>query len=224
MASRRGTPVSRRAGPATPKRRPKGSKNLATLLDEKVTVTEVGRRRRITKRELVIKQPVNKSAAADLRPVKQLPDIVQGAERRAGTSQALPSPPASTAADEEVIGELRKRMERDIRAKIAAEQADETFTVSRYEALLRADFAGFAHRPFCELNPRAGFSIHWHFRSDRGQARRGSGRPADHQTAVAPPEVALGLGRLSSVVSRAQPAHADSLRQLCVGPCRQIVA
>jgi hypothetical protein len=123
MASRRGTPVSRRAGPATPKGRPKGSKNLALLLDEKVTVTEVGRRRRITKRELVIKQLVNKSAAADLRAVKQLTDIVQGVERRAGTSQGLPSPPASTAADEEVIGELRKRMERDIRAKIAAEQA-----------------------------------------------------------------------------------------------------
>jgi len=85
--------------------------------------TEVGRRRRITKRELVIKQLVNKSAAADLRAVKQLTDIVQGVERRAGTSQAPPSPPASTAADEEVIGELRKRMERDIRAKIAAEQA-----------------------------------------------------------------------------------------------------
>jgi hypothetical protein len=41
-----------------PKGRPKGSKNLATLLnqalDEKVMVTEDGRRRRITKRELVI--------------------------------------------------------------------------------------------------------------------------------------------------------------------------
>ena len=41
-----------------PKGRPKGSKNLATLvnqaLDEKVMVTENGRRRRVTKREQVI--------------------------------------------------------------------------------------------------------------------------------------------------------------------------
>ena len=39
---------------------------------------------------------------------------------------------------------------------------DETFTAARYEALLRADFAGFAHRAFCELNPRAGFAMNWH--------------------------------------------------------------
>jgi len=40
---------------------------------------------------------------------------------------------------------------------------DETFTAARYEALLRADFAGFAHRAFCELNPRANFAMNWHF-------------------------------------------------------------
>ena len=40
---------------------------------------------------------------------------------------------------------------------------DETFTAARYEALLRADFAGFAHRAFCELNPRATFAMNWHF-------------------------------------------------------------
>jgi predicted phage terminase large subunit-like protein len=35
--------------------------------------------------------------------------------------------------------------------------------MARYEALLRDDFAGFAHRAFCELNPRAGFVMNWHF-------------------------------------------------------------
>ena len=108
-----------------PKGRPEGSKNLATLLtealDEKVQVTEDGKRRRITKRELVIKQLVNKSAAADLRAIKQLTDIVQGVERRSEASPAPQPQPAFTAADEEVIAELRKRIERDIRAKIAAE-------------------------------------------------------------------------------------------------------
>jgi hypothetical protein len=109
-----------------PKGRPKGSKNLATLLtealDEKVQVTEDGKRRRVTKRELVIRQLVNKSASADLRAIKQLTDIVERAERRAGDSPAAPPTQAFTAADEEVIAELRKRIERDIRAKIAAEQ------------------------------------------------------------------------------------------------------
>jgi hypothetical protein len=110
-----------------PKGRPKGSKNFATLLgqalDEKVSVTEDGRRRRVTKREVVAKQLVNKSAQADLRAIKQLVDIVERVERQSGTSPAAPTPPAFSAADEEIIAELKERMERDIRAKIAAENA-----------------------------------------------------------------------------------------------------
>jgi Family of unknown function (DUF5681) len=108
-----------------PKGRPKGSKNFATLLgqalDEKVSVTEDGRRRRVTKREVVAKQLVNKSAQADLRAIKQLVDIVERVERQSGTSPAAPTPPAFSAADEEIIAELKASMERDIRAKIAAE-------------------------------------------------------------------------------------------------------
>jgi len=99
-----------------PRGRPKGSKNLATLLDEKVQVTEDGKRRRVTKRELVAKQLVNKSAAADLRAIKQLTDIVEQVERRSGAAPAPPPPPA----DEEVIAEPRNWLERDIRAQIAA--------------------------------------------------------------------------------------------------------
>ena len=110
-----------------PKGRPKDSKNFATLLgqalDEKVSVTQDGRRRRVTKRELVAKQLVNKSASADLRAIKQLVDIVERVERQSGASPAPPPPPAFGAADEEVIAELKNRMERDIRARIAAENA-----------------------------------------------------------------------------------------------------
>jgi len=117
----------RRSG--NPKGRPKGSKNLATLLtealDEKVQVTEDGKRRRVTKRELVIKQLVNKSASADLRAIKQLTDIAERAARHAADSPAAPPPPAITAADEEVIAELRKRIERDIRARITAEKTQD---------------------------------------------------------------------------------------------------
>jgi hypothetical protein len=54
---------------------------LSEALDGRVTVTENGRRQRITRRELVIKQLVNKSAWADLSAIKQLTDIVQEADR-----------------------------------------------------------------------------------------------------------------------------------------------
>jgi len=104
-----------------PKGRPKGSKNLATLLnqalDEKVYVTEDGVRRRVTKRELVIKQLVNKSATADLRAIKQLTDIVERVEPRTGASQAPAEPPQLTATDREVIELFVARLRRQIAAE-----------------------------------------------------------------------------------------------------------
>ena len=113
-----------------PKGRPKGAKNLATLvnqaLDEKVMVTQDGRRRRITKREQVITQLVNKSAAADLRAIKQLTDIVQGFERCREGSAAAPSEPAQlTAPDREVVELFVARLRRQIAAEEAAAAADE---------------------------------------------------------------------------------------------------
>jgi len=36
--------------------------------------------------------------------------------------------------------------------------------LAEYEALLRADFAGFAERAFHELNPQTDFATNWHFR------------------------------------------------------------
>src|SRR5204862_2500283 len=54
-----------------PRGRPKGSKNLPTLLtealNESVVVAENGRRRKITMRQAIIKQLVKRSATADLR-------------------------------------------------------------------------------------------------------------------------------------------------------------
>ena len=116
-----------------PKGRPRGSKNLGTLLsqalDEKVMVTEDGLRRRVTKRELVVKQLVNKSASADLCAIKQLIDIVERVEGRSGASPTVPprSPPARPTRSHP---ELKKRMERDIRAKIAAENTQASLVVT----------------------------------------------------------------------------------------------
>ena len=106
-----------------PKGRPKGSKNLATLvaqaLDEKVMVTEEGRPRRVTKRELVVTQLVDKSAAADLRAIKQLTDIVQSAERRSEAGAAPSEPARLTAPDKEVIELFVARLRRQIAAEAA---------------------------------------------------------------------------------------------------------
>jgi hypothetical protein len=104
-----------------PKGRPKGSKNLATLLnqalDETVMVTEDGRRRRVTKREQVITQLVNKSAAADLRAIKQLTDIVQRVERRNEGSEAPSERAKLSAPDREVVELFIARLRRQIAAE-----------------------------------------------------------------------------------------------------------
>jgi len=52
-----------------PKGRPKGSRNFANILeeelDQKVSVTDGGKRRRVSKRRLAIRQQVNKAAQGD---------------------------------------------------------------------------------------------------------------------------------------------------------------
>jgi hypothetical protein len=65
-------------------------------------ITENGRRRKITKREAVIKQLVNKSASADPRSLKILLDLMLNLEAWARSS-AVPAP-AVGPADEEVFG------------------------------------------------------------------------------------------------------------------------
>src|SRR5215472_16563587 len=92
-----------------PRGRPLGAKNLPTLLsealNERVTiVAEGGRRRRVSKREAVITQLVNRSAKADLRATKILLDILQEIERR--TEPASPETSVFSAADEKVIEQL----------------------------------------------------------------------------------------------------------------------
>ena len=97
-----------------PRGRPSGSKNLSTLLsealNEPVTVTENGRRRKVSKREAIIKQLVNQSANGDWRAVKMLLEILRDIEGQ--TEPAADEPSAFTAADEEVIEQLKARLSR----------------------------------------------------------------------------------------------------------------
>ena len=94
-----------------PRGRPPGAKNLKTLLtdalNEPVVVTENGGHRKITKREAIVTQLVNRSATADWRAVKILFDILRDIEGQ--TDPASPETSAFTAADEKVIEQLRAR-------------------------------------------------------------------------------------------------------------------
>ena len=94
-----------------PRGRPPGAKNLKTLLsealNEPVVVAENGGHRKITKRQAIITQLVNRSATADLRAIKILLDMLRDIESQ--TEPASPETAAFTAADEKVIEQLRAR-------------------------------------------------------------------------------------------------------------------
>jgi hypothetical protein len=94
-----------------PKGRPGGAKNLLTLLtealNERVIITENGGRRKISKRQAVIKQIVNQAAKGDWRAAKLLFDIAQEIE-----SRTEPQTPESSfgATDKKVIEQLMARL------------------------------------------------------------------------------------------------------------------
>jgi hypothetical protein len=94
-----------------PRGRPSGSKNLTTLLNdalnEPVVVAEIGGRRKITKRQAIITQLVNRSAKSDLRATKILLDIIQDIEH-----QTEPTSPETSfgPADQKVIEQLKARL------------------------------------------------------------------------------------------------------------------
>jgi uncharacterized protein DUF5681 len=103
-------------------RGPHGKNNKNTLsallvaaLDEPVTLTSGGKRRRITKREAIVTQMVDKSAAADLRATKMLIDMLKEAEAKVGA--ASPEPAKLTAPDREVVELFVARLRRQIAAE-----------------------------------------------------------------------------------------------------------
>jgi flagellar hook-basal body complex protein FliE len=95
-----------------PSGRPKGAKNLTTLvheaLNEPVIVAENGRRRKVSKRQAIIKQLINRSAQGDLKAIQMLLDVMQEIERR----QEATDPTATTfdAGDEKVLDQLITRL------------------------------------------------------------------------------------------------------------------
>jgi len=92
---------------------------------------------------------------------------------------------------------------------------DETYTMARYDALLRADFAGFAHRAFCELNPRASFAMNWHYEAIAAKLTAVYRRRVGRVIINVPPRYLK-----SHLASVAFPAwclgHDPSLQMMCV--------
>ncbi len=96
-----------------PKGRPKGTLNLATVLErtlrERVVINENGRRKVITKLEAAVKQMVNKAASGDSAAQRQLLALVISAEER--PSQAPASGSELNEADRLVMQSVLKRFE-----------------------------------------------------------------------------------------------------------------
>jgi Family of unknown function (DUF5681) len=94
-----------------PKGRPRGRKNLSSLLNDAlngwVIVVENGRRKKITKREAIITQLVNKSAAADLKATQIVIALLQEVEAQADVSAEQT---ALTEADHEIITRMQERL------------------------------------------------------------------------------------------------------------------
>jgi hypothetical protein len=95
-----------------PKGRPKGRRNLATVLEqtlqEKVIINENGIRKTVTKLEAAIKQLVNKAAGGDLAALRQLTALANAGEDRAAD---LPAEDVADA-DLRLMQSVLKRLER----------------------------------------------------------------------------------------------------------------
>jgi len=98
-----------------PAGRPRGKKNLATLLsdalDQKIIVVENGRRKKISKREAIVTQLVNKSASADLKATQILLAMLRDIETRADSGCADNG--SLTDADRKIIERIQARIRRE---------------------------------------------------------------------------------------------------------------
>ena len=95
-----------------PRGRPRGAKNLSTLLGETlsegVTVTENGRRRKITKLAAMCKRLVNEALAGNLSAMRLLLELIRSIENRGQSSEEA----FTDKVDQELIRQLRERMQR----------------------------------------------------------------------------------------------------------------
>jgi Family of unknown function (DUF5681) len=101
----------RKGRSGNPKGRPKGRRNLATVLErtlqEKVVINEHGVRRTVTKLEAAVKQLVNKAASGDLAALRQLTALA-GSD----AEQSIETPSSQLAdVDQEILQGVLKRFQ-----------------------------------------------------------------------------------------------------------------
>jgi hypothetical protein len=96
-----------------PNGRPKGSKNLATVFmeigRERITVTEAGRTRTITKAEAVVHQLTNKAASGDPRARREYFQVHKMLQPPESTEEVAPD---LSDRDKDLMKNFRKRMDR----------------------------------------------------------------------------------------------------------------
>ena len=118
-----------------PKGRPKGAKNLATIVDnainEKVFVIENGRRRKRSKMEVAITQLTNKAATGDQKALTLLLPLVQIIEGRAEADAA--TTPILDEVDELVMSRIVERLRQNAPQEIANQHQQTKTIVSRKE-------------------------------------------------------------------------------------------
>ena len=95
-----------------PRGRPPGAKNMKTLLskalNELVVVTEPGGRRKVSKREAIVTQLVNRSAKADYRAIQILLGMLRDIEGRSEPGAA--DPDTFIEADQQIIQRIQARL------------------------------------------------------------------------------------------------------------------
>jgi Family of unknown function (DUF5681) len=111
-----------------PNGRPRGAKNFAIAigqeLDSRVTVTENGRRRRISKREVIAKHLVNKAASGDLKAIPLLLNEARARENDpadAASAQVFDTPEDRKVLDG-IIARIRSSLPESVAAPPTAEE------------------------------------------------------------------------------------------------------
>jgi hypothetical protein len=96
-----------------PKGRPKGTLNMATVLErtlrEKVVISENGGRRTVTKLEAALMQLIDKAASGELKALQLLTTLVRSAEEREVQAPVMNS--ALDDVDQKVFLGIMKRFE-----------------------------------------------------------------------------------------------------------------
>src|ERR1700756_1328084 len=186
----------KRGQSGNPEGRPRGAKNLGTLLNEAlnevVVVNENGGRKPINKRKAAFKQLVNEAAKGNWRALKLLVDILQDIERR---SEPQTEEASFSLADAKVLAALEARLSSrcDDREPVTDRVRGASAAGSQHlrrALLLRSQPADRARDELASRGHRR--------QIDRGAP--GQDPTADYQSASPPSQIADGLDRVPGLV------------------------